>query len=171
MTNNSTDFSKLRNDLIAKFEYIPKGPKYIPTVYKLIETNADVESIFIKSVGYLFNDKFNIVPNAVESVYNKILAANNINKLRKFITDISSSLSNDNPGDYEDLWFSIFKEIYEKQYNSVDKLKAALSMADFFRFCFDWIDEGYYEDADFINMKNEFIESVHIYYYKKCPNQ
>lgn len=52
MTNNSTDFSKLRNDLIAKFEYMPRDPKYIPTVYKLIETNNDVRTIFYDKMLY-----------------------------------------------------------------------------------------------------------------------
>lgn len=173
MTNNNTYFSKLRNDLITKFEYIPKDPKYISMVYKLIENNIDIETIFIESVGYhcpMFNSKFNIVPNAVESVYNKILAADNVEKLSNAIIDISTDNNRYTQNNYMNLWFSMFKELYDKQDNSIDKLKAVLSMVNFFTFCFDLLDEGYYDEAEFrrdiINIKNEFIESVHTYYYK-----
>ena len=96
MTNNSTDFSKLRNDLITKFEYIPKDPKYIPMVYKLIETNNDVRTIFMESLEYnghirIHSKTFHIIFDATKNIYKKFKAANIARKIFKIVDDLTTS--------------------------------------------------------------------------------
>ena len=70
----------------------------------------------------------------------------------------------------------MFEEMYEKQDNSVDKLKAVLSLVNFFTLCIKYGNTANFNGADYINIRDEFIKIIDTYYYKKenldqLPNQ